>query len=104
MLFLDELHAEHFVLQSVDGRLADDLVRERVVEIARLRYDVLNLVVGGEQTGKGYEPARVRRLILLVEPQLVAQNFRARRPFLLVGLAELLYYLAYAVVYFAYAA
>ena len=65
---------------------------------------MLNLVVGGEQAGEGYEPARVRRLILLVEPQLVAQDFRARRAFLLVGFAEFPDYLAYAVVYLAHAA
>ena len=64
----DEGEAKHVRFQMVDGGFADDLVLHGVVEIDRLRNDVLNFVVGSEETRKRNRLACIRRLVLLFEP------------------------------------
>ena len=72
---LNELHSQKIIFEFIYIGLTNNLVRERIVEIAALRNDVFNLVGRGKQLGQRDGPTRIWRHILLIEPQLIAAQF-----------------------------
>ena len=77
--FLNKLHTQKVTFECIYFGLTNNLIRERIVEITTLRYNVLNLVSRGKQLGQRDGPTRIWRHILLVEPQLITPQFATRR-------------------------
>ena len=66
--------SEHISLILINLSLTNNLVRERVVKIARLRYNMLYLISRSEQFAQWYDTSSIGRHVFLFEPHFVFHN------------------------------